>query len=630
MALQVPFKIFLNTDSTAVIVTDNADVLLQTMARNTISVQPAGTDRIRVFLNDSNSYLYTDILDAAGATYGANRDLAAKELSNLSGFNLGGVVGGVTSVNGSTGSVTVDFDDVLAQNPDSNIRALLNGVGYATLNEIPIFLTETSTFADIQANRLHIYIGNAPLTIDLDTEIPLPPLPIPTQQNFSIANNSGFAFSIISSGGGSDFTIPARYSYANGITITDGGGGFWEANPATYVAYPNLQQVLSAGNISQNTSARFQNNPVTQETVFYDDGYISENFTTQISLWYNSRFIRKQAAGLKTWFINFPDLTPNANLSSYNVDFRPNVSGTVAYLTDVLTTILTGFIAGAGTVSNADTILAAIQKIVGNIALKLTANSAIISATKTKITYDVNGLVTAGTDATTSDITDSTNKRYQTDNQRTFNDATSSIQTQINNKLQKSLNLSDIAIPNTALNNILPTQTSQNGKILGTDGINTLWVTLPATFTGATQVANGIGGIVPAPIATEQFKILKGNGTWATKSDAKIEFLNQIAAIGTTTIFTCPQAGLYQIQVIGSVVSPPGNRNVTAQNLLHTEATVARVKAIGAGVNTGNLNNGSTLIQVLQCDVGTTIQYNNTMSGTSGSYNVRFLITKQD
>jgi hypothetical protein len=35
---------------------------------------------------------------------------------------------------------------------------------------------------------------------------------------------------------------------------------------------------------------------------------------------------------------------------------------------------------------------------------------------------------------TTADIADSTNKRYQTDNQQTFNDATSSIQTQINSK----------------------------------------------------------------------------------------------------------------------------------------------------------------------------------------------------
>lgn len=46
-------------------------------------------------------------------------------------------------------------------------------------------------------------------------------------------------------------------------------------------------------------------------------------------------------------------------------------------------------------------------------------NSAITGATKTKITYDSKGLVTAGADATTADIADSTNKRYVTDAQLT-------------------------------------------------------------------------------------------------------------------------------------------------------------------------------------------------------------------
>ena len=46
---------------------------------------------------------------------------------------------------------------------------------------------------------------------------------------------------------------------------------------------------------------------------------------------------------------------------------------------------------------------------------KVDENSAITGATKTKITYDAKGLVTAGADATTADIADSTNKRYVTD-----------------------------------------------------------------------------------------------------------------------------------------------------------------------------------------------------------------------
>jgi len=50
---------------------------------------------------------------------------------------------------------------------------------------------------------------------------------------------------------------------------------------------------------------------------------------------------------------------------------------------------------------------------------KVTANGAITSATKTKITYDTKGLVTGGADATTADIADSEDKRYVTEAEKT-------------------------------------------------------------------------------------------------------------------------------------------------------------------------------------------------------------------
>lgn len=60
---------------------------------------------------------------------------------------------------------------------------------------------------------------------------------------------------------------------------------------------------------------------------------------------------------------------------------------------------------------------------------KITANAAIVAATKTKITYDTKGLVTSGADATTADIADSTNKRYVTDAQLTVISNTSGTNT---------------------------------------------------------------------------------------------------------------------------------------------------------------------------------------------------------
>jgi hypothetical protein len=72
---------------------------------------------------------------------------------------------------------------------------------------------------------------------------------------------------------------------------------------------------------------------------------------------------------------------------------------------------------GAGTVDNTEFgylngVTSAIQT---QLNAKVDENAAIVGATKTKITYDVKGLVTAGADATTADIADSTNKRYVTD-----------------------------------------------------------------------------------------------------------------------------------------------------------------------------------------------------------------------
>jgi hypothetical protein len=74
---------------------------------------------------------------------------------------------------------------------------------------------------------------------------------------------------------------------------------------------------------------------------------------------------------------------------------------------------------GAGGVSNTefgylDGVTSGIQTQLDS---KVDENAAITGATKTKVTYDAKGLVTAGADATTADIADSLNKRYVTDAQ---------------------------------------------------------------------------------------------------------------------------------------------------------------------------------------------------------------------
>lgn len=106
------------------------------------------------------------------------------------------------------------------------------------------------------------------------------------------------------------------------------------------------------------------------------------------------------------------------NLTSANITEVTNLYFTTAR---ALATALTGYVSGAGTISATDSILQAIQKLNGNI-------GAIVSGVSS-----VNALTGAVT-LTTANVADSTNKRYQTDSQQTNNDATSSIQTQLNAK----------------------------------------------------------------------------------------------------------------------------------------------------------------------------------------------------
>lgn len=114
-----------------------------------------------------------------------------------------------------------------------------------------------------------------------------------------------------------------------------------------------------------------------------------------------------------------PVITPSGNIT----DFWSGTKTWRNLATDVREVLLTGISFATGTAITAtDTILVAFGKLqkqitdlISTVSGKVDSNGAITGATKTKVTYDSKGLVTAGVDATTADITDSTNKRYVTD-----------------------------------------------------------------------------------------------------------------------------------------------------------------------------------------------------------------------
>jgi len=116
---------------------------------------------------------------------------------------------------------------------------------------------------------------------------------------------------------------------------------------------------------------------------------------------------------------------------------------------------------------------------------KVDENTAITGATKTKITYDAKGLVTAGADATTADIADSTDKRYVTDAQLVVVGNTSGTNTGDNATNSQYSGLA--ASKQDTLVSATNIKTINSTSVLGSGNISVA----PATGIDATAIADG-------------------------------------------------------------------------------------------------------------------------------------------
>lgn len=194
----------------------------------------------------------------------------------------------------------------------------------------PIFLDETSTIADFQAGNTYFYIGEAPITYDYDLE-PYP-LPVPAS-SFNFVNLSVFDVTFNSDGANTVYTLKPQQALRD-VQFND--IGVWQLNPTEYIDnIYNLNQVTDKGNSTFN-AIFVRNNPDTYRTRYSTIGQQLQYDLGGYNINYDNLGVSKLTqAGSKSWNLQLPDLTANTNSTSYTVDFRPNVSGTVAYLSDI-------------------------------------------------------------------------------------------------------------------------------------------------------------------------------------------------------------------------------------------------------------------------------------------------------
>ena len=241
---------------------------------------------------------------------------------------------------------------------------------------------------------------------------------------------------------------------------------------------------------------------------------------------------------------------------------------------------------------------------------KVDENTAITAATKTKQTYDAKGLVTAGADATTADIADSTNKRYVTDAQLVVVGNTSGTNTGDNavNSLYSGLAASkqDTLVSNTNIKTINSTSVLGSGDIAvqatlvsGTNiktinstsllGSGDITISAnPSGVSGAIQFSNGSAF---ASDATNLFWDDTNNrlGVGTNAPSATAHFKGSGSTSATTSLLVQNSSGVDMMKITDDITTTIGNqfniiRTAVPSQLIEINANF---NTIGAGIRAG-------------------------------------------
>lgn len=287
--------------------------------------------------------------------------------------------------------------------------------------------------------------------------------------------------------------------------------------------------------------------------------------------------------------LNIRDTSNRARSNHTGTQLASTISN---FSSAVLATILAGLsVSTAQVITSTDTVLQAFGYLQAQISLRVVSNSPITGATKTKITYDSKGLVTSGTDATTADINDSTNRRYVTDANLTVINNTSGV---------NSGNETASTIATIGHGATLDTSPLDADEVMGLDSSNsfslirTTWTSIKAflkTYFDAFYQ--------PLSVARSYTTVSLANNTARTPSSTR-----DVLIILTPSL----QAGIGQTAQIIVQVDDSGGGTFT------TIATSANTNALT--ITLGLLGGSSTQAQPITFKVPKTSQYRYVTSGT--------------